>query len=188
MDASMSKLIVARFQEQNETDAAVAALESAGFAASSISSFYVTSPGQHDMHPLGGDREASPGAKDAGEGAAAGAGAGGVVGGAVGALAIPVGGPATVVGGALLGSYIGSLVGSLSEMKDKGEAEGDGKPQATIRTAGMMVAVAADEEQKQALAIDVLRDAGGHELELANGRIEASDWKDFDPRVPPKFL
>ena len=184
----MSKLIVARFQEQNETDAAVAALESAGFAASSISSFYVTSPGQHDMHPLGGDREASPGAKDAGEGAAAGAGAGGVVGGAVGALAIPVGGPATVVGGALIGSYIGSLVGSFSEMKDKGEAEDDGKQQVVIRTAGMLVAVVADDQPKQALATDVLRSVGGRELEIANGKIHGGDWEDFDPRVPPKFL
>lgn len=184
----MSKLIVARFQEQIETDAAVAALQSAGFAATDISSFYVTSPGQHDMHALGGDRESSPGAKDAGEGAAAGAGAGGVVGGAVGALAIPVGGPATVVGGALIGSYIGSLVGSFSEMKDTGEVEGDGKQQVTIRTAGMLVAVAADEKHNQALAINVLRNSGGQELEIATGKIEGGDWKDFDPRVPPQFL
>ena len=184
----MSKLIVARFQEQDETAAAVSALESAGFAASTISSFYVTSPGQHDMFPIGGDSKASPGAKDAGEGAAAGAGAGGLVGGAVGALAIPIGGPATVVGGALLGSYIGSLVGSFSEMKEKGESEADGEKQTAIRKAGMLVAVAASDESMRELATNVLRTSGGHDLELAEGNIEGGDWTDFDPRATPKFL
>ena len=184
----MSKLIVARFQEQNETAAAVSALDSAGFVASTISSFYVTTPGQHDMFPLGGDSEASRGAKDAGEGAAAGAGAGGLVGGAVGALGIPIGGPAAVVGGALLGSYIGSLVGSFSGMKEKGESEAEGEKQRPIRKAGMLVAVAAADESMQALATSVLRKFGGHDLELAEGHIEGGDWTDFDPRVPPKFL
>ena len=184
----MSKLIVARFQEQDETAAAVSALESAGFGAAKISSFYVTSPGQHDMFPIGGDSEASPGAKDAGEGAAAGAGAGGLVGGAVGALAIPIGGPATVVGGALIGSYIGSLVGSFSEMKEKGESEDDGGKQRPIRKAGMLVAVAASDESLQELATSVLRKSGGHDLESAEGHIEDGDWTDFDPRTPPKFF
>ena len=184
----MSKLMVARFQEQGETAAAVASLESAGFAAANISSFYVTTPGQHDMFPLGGDSEASPGAKDAGEGAAAGAGAGGLVGGAVGALAIPIGGPPTVVGGALLGSYIGSLVGSFSEMKEKGESEADGEKQRAIRKAGMLVAVAVSDDSRQELAANVLRTSGGHELELAEGHIDDGDWTDFDPRTPPKFL
>ena len=184
----MSKLIVARLQEQDETAAAGSALESAGFPAATISSFYVTSPGQHDMFPLGGDREASPGAKDAGEGAAVGASTGGLVGGAVGALAIPIGGPATVVGGALLGGYIGSLVGSLSEMKEKGENEADGERQRSVRKAGMLVAVVASDESKQELAINVLRNSGGHDFELADGHIEAGDWADFDPRVSPKFL
>ncbi len=184
----MSQLVVARFQEQDETAAAVSALESAGFSAGTISSFYVTTPGQHDMFPLGGDSEASSGAKDAGEGAAVGAGAGGLVGGAVGALGIPIGGPATVVGGALLGSYIGSLVGSFSEMKEKSENEADGEKQSAIRKAGMLVAVAASSESLQKLATSVLRKSGGHGLELAEGHIESGDWKDFDPRTPPKFL
>ncbi|MEO7254705.1 MAG: hypothetical protein ABIZ64_10765 [Casimicrobium sp.] len=184
----MSKLIVARFHEQQETAAAVSALMAAGFVASEISSFYVTSPGQHDIFPLGGDSESSSGAKDAGEGAAAGAGAGGVVGGAVGALAIPIGGPAAVVGGALIGGYIGSLVGSFSEMKEKGESEADGEKQQPIRKAGMLVAVSASDSSRQASAINVLRQSGGHDLELANGHIEGGDWADFDPRVPPTFL
>lgn len=184
----MSKLIVARLEEQDETAAAVSALESAGFDPSTISSFYLTSPGQHDMYPIGGDSEASPGAKDAGEGAAVGAGAGGLVGGAVGALAMPVGGPATVVGGALLGTYIGTLVGGLSEMKEKGESESDGEKQRLIRKAGMLVAVEASDKPAQDLAINVLRKSGGHDFELADGRIEGGDWADFDPRVPPKFL
>ena len=184
----MAKLIVARFQEQDETAAAVAALESAGFVTATISSFYVTTPGQHDMFPMGGDSEASPGAKDAGEGAAAGAGAGGLVGGAVGVLGMPIGGPATVVGGALIGSYIGSLVGSFSEMKEKGETEADGEQQRRVRKAGMLVAVVASEESMQELAINVLQKSGGNDLELAEGHIEGGDWTDFDPRVPPNFL
>ena len=61
----MAHIIAARLQEQDQIANAVAALKDAGFNEASISSFYVNPPGQHDLFPLGGDREDSPGAKDA---------------------------------------------------------------------------------------------------------------------------
>lgn len=184
----MAHIIAARLQEQDQIANAVAALKDAGFNEASISSFYVNPPGQHDLFPLGGDREASPGAKEAAVGVVAGAGAGGLVGAAVGALTIPVAGPVGVVGGTLLGTYIGSLVGGLSEMKEKGESEAGGENSNAPRTSGMLVAVSVTDETSEARAVSVLQRAGGQQLELAKGHIENGDWKDFDPLEPPNFL
>ena len=61
--------------------------------------------------------------------------------------------------------------GSLTEMKEKGENESDGANLRPMRKAGMLVAVVASDEAKQDLAVKVLREAGGHECELADGHI-----------------
>lgn len=184
----MAHIIAARLQEQDQIAVAISALQGAGFPEASITSFYVGTPGQHDIYPLGGDREDSPGAKHATEGLVVGAGTGGVVGAAVGALGMPVVGPAGMVGGALLGAYVGSLVGGLAEMKEKGASEAGGENEKPLRHAGMLVAVSVPDSEAETRAINILKGVGGHHMERAEGTIANGEWQDFDPLSAPKFV
>lgn len=72
----MSHIIAGHFQTQDEIAEARAALQGAGFGAEDISAFYANPQGQHDVHPLGGDHDDSPGAKESSEGVVQGGGAG----------------------------------------------------------------------------------------------------------------
>ena len=64
----MTVIIAGRFEQQDEVQEAISALQRAGAPPSQISSFYVNPPGQHDMFPIGGDRDESPGAEDSDKG------------------------------------------------------------------------------------------------------------------------
>lgn len=173
----MTTIIAGRFAQQDEVQAAIAALQRAGAPAGQISSFYVNPAGQHDQYPIGGDRDESPGSEDSDVGTAAGVGVGGVIGGAAGLAA----GPLAAVTGALVGAHVGSLIGSLSQTDE----DADIPP---LRKSGMLVAVSvagADEEQR---AIDTLRAAGGSCIERSQGQIVNGDWSDFDPLSSPEFV
>src|SRR5262245_66575728 len=114
----MSTTVIAgRFQLQDEVGHALDELLQAGFARERISSFYVNPSGQHSTYAIGGDREKSPGAEEAGKGIAAGAAAGA----AIGVATLPVLGPVGPVTGGLVGAHVGGLVGTLSKMKEKDE-------------------------------------------------------------------
>jgi hypothetical protein len=176
----MATILAGRFQLQDEVQAAIAALQDAGFAAGRISSFYVNPPGQHDMHPVGGDRGKSPGAEDTGKGAGAGVGVGGAVGAAIGAAATPVLGPIAPITGAAVGAYTGSLMGSMSQTDEVEEIP-------DVRQAGMLVAVAVDADEEQR-ALDALRRAGAFDVERTNGQIIDGDWIDFDPLSSPDYI
>lgn len=182
----MTTIIAGHFQLQEEVDSARQALLDAGFANDSISGFYVSQPGQHGVHTLGGDRNKSPGAKESPEGLAKGAATGGAIGAAIGAATAPVTGPAGPVVGGLLGAHVGSLY-SFSHMKEKGEPEKGGENMAEPRAPGMMVAVALP-DGNESRAIDVLRNLGAKRIERADGTITAGDWKDFDPLSLPQFI
>jgi len=182
----MTTIIAGHFQLQDEVDQAREALLDAGFQPDAISGFYVSQPGQHATHALGGDRDKSPGAKDSPEGLAKGAATGGAIGAAIGAATVPLTGPAGPVVGGLVGAHVGSLY-SFSHMKDKGEPEQGGENMAEPRSPGMMIAVAlpdGDEER----AIGVLRNLGAQRIERADGTITGGDWKDFDPLSLPRFV
>ena len=183
----MSTIIAGRFQLQDEVDRARAALVESGFDADRISAFYLSQPGQHDMTPIGGDHIQSPGAKEAPEGVLQGVATGGAVGAAVGAATIPVTGPLGPLVGGLVGGHVGSLF-SFSKMKDRGEAEQGGENVVAPRAAGMLVAVAFDDQAAQDKAIDVLRRVGAHHLERAEGNIVDGDWADFDPASLPEVI
>lgn len=173
----MTVIIAGRFAQQEEVEQAVAALQRAGAPADQISSFYVNPAGQHDMFPIGGDRDESPGAEDSDKGTALGLGAGGVIGGAAGAIAGPLG----AVTGALVGAHIGSLVGSLS-----GTDEDKDIP--PLRKSGMLVAVGVSSEVEEEKAVDTLRALGATCVERSEGQIVNGDWADFDPLSLPKFV
>jgi len=184
---SMSKIIAGHFALQDQVQRALDSLRSAGFAREQINSFYVNPAGQHDLYPLGGDRDKSPGAKQSDRGMVAGAASGGVLGAALGLSTVAVTGPVGPAVGALLGAHIGSLIGSLSRLKESGEEEaGNGQenmlPQ---RHAGMLVAVGVAAGEQEARAVAIFRECGALAIEHAFGTIENGDWVDFDPRLPP---
>ena len=177
----MATIIAGRFDQQDEVQEAIIAVQSAGFMPDRISSFYVNPAGQHDMYPVGGDRDESPGAEDSDKGSGAGMGAGGAVGAAVGAVATPVMGPVAAITGALVGAHLGSLVGAMSQTDDAEDI-----PDA--RHSGMLVAVSVNNADEERLAIDTLRAAGGSRLERSSGMIVDGDWTDFDPLSTPQFV
>ena len=187
----MSRILAGHFQLQDEVDAARAALLQAGFADSRISAFFVTQPGQHDMHELGGDRDMSPGAKETPEGIAEGAAVGAAVGAGVGAATVLATGPLGPVVGALVGAHVGSLY-SFNKMKGAGESEevepGEGSPHENLRRPrqpGMLIAVAVNGDEEGERALATLRQQGAQNLEQAEGSIVNGDWEDFDPLSLP---
>jgi len=186
----MSRIIAGHFQLQEEVDQARRELVDAGFRIDRISAFFVNQPGQHDMTPLGGDNMQSAGAKETPSGVVEGASVGGMVGVAVGAATSVVTGPAGPIVGGLVGAHVGSLF-SFSKMKDRGESEEGGENQAVPRPAGMLLAVAIDDdggENGEGRALEVLRKVGAHHLERAEGSIVEGDWVDFDPLSMPALI
>ncbi len=187
----MSTIIAGRFQLQEDVERARRALADAGFDAGRISGFYLSQPGQHDATPIGGDHIQSPGAKETPEGVVQGVATGGAVGAAIGAATSPVTGPLGPVVGGLVGGHVGSLF-SFSKMKERGEAEeGSSENRVPPREAGMLVAVAFDNDGGDGLAdkaVDVLRQLGARHIERAEGNIVDGDWADFDPASRPQLI
>ena len=173
-----TKIIAGRFQQQDEIEAAIDALRHAGFTPDQISSFYVNPAGQHDLYPVGGDRDKSPGAQDSSKGTMT----GGAIGAGLGVAAVPLVGPL----GPLVGAHIGSLVGTLSSMDDNGSQRAAGT--APMRKSGMMVAAGAATEEQAARALEVLRGLGATDIEYTDGTIVDGDWRDFDPLSPPALV
>lgn len=183
----MSTIIAGHFQLQDEVERARRALVDAGFQSERISGFYLSQPGQHDMTPIGGDHQQSPGARETPEGTAKGAAGGGAIGVAAGAATVPVTGPLGPVVGGLVGAYVGSLF-SFSKMKEAGEPEEGGRAPVENRPAGMLVAVAFDDPGMEGRAVDLLRRLGAHHIERARGNIVDGDWADFDPASVPEII
>jgi hypothetical protein len=116
-------------------------------------------------------------------------GAVGAVAGAVIAFFFQTSSTAVIAGGAGVGAYIGSLAGavrglgrnrqvrSYAELKTRAPA---------ARPSGVVLAVhVAPQNEKRVAAI--LRDAGGVEVERAQGRWINGKWEDFDPLAAPEL-
>jgi hypothetical protein len=189
----MTTLITGNFRQQIEAQKAVRDLAGAGFAAGLTSTFFVNPPGQHDLYPIGGDVDESPGTEDAGGGSISGAAVGGAIGVAVGLATLPVLGPGAAVAAAGVGAYGGSLYGALVNTDDKNTPtmqngleeyqRGD-----LIRKSGMLVAVAAPASAQQDTAIRILRAHGATDIEVPEGTIVAGEWTDFNPLTPLKLV
>ena len=184
----MTTIIAGRFQTSTQADEAVAALVARSIPSDRISVFFVTPPGQHDATPVGGDEKESPGAEVADRGAGTGAAIGtgmGIAGALIGAtagLAAPMVAIAGI-GAAAAGAFSGSLAGALNATMDAGQHQ--------IRHAGMMVAVDAGEANNADACrdiADVLRGAGGVDLESAEGVWANGTWDDFDATEPPQLI
>jgi hypothetical protein len=192
----MSTIINARFQQQAEADRAVLALNAAGFESRYIATFFVSSAGQHAMHPLGGDEEASPGTEDSPTTAAAGAAVGGVAGAITGVATLPLLGPAAAAAAVGVGAWVGSLYGALGGTDAKDAATTIRTNDATIkapitaradenvRKSGMLVAVAIKGSAQETEAITLFQQYGGMDVERCTGTISQGEWRDFNPLNP----
>ncbi len=174
----MSHIIAGRFESKAGADAAIEALGAASFPTEHMSCFYVGPPGQHARFAIGGDHNVSRGAEEGSMGAMTGTAAGGAVGAAIGS----VGGPLGFLTGGLVGAHIGNLIGALRSMH---ENEEDRDPSTALRHSGFIVAVCADDENREHRAMELLMQCGAAELETGEGHIEHGDWQDFDPAEAP---
>jgi hypothetical protein len=188
LEFDMTHIIAGRLQQQEQVEHIVSEIINAGFRQDNISTFYLNPPGQHDVYPIGGDRDKSPGAKETGIGMGYGAVGGGAVGAAVGLVGTPVLGSLAPALGALVGAHVGSLLGSLAEMKETGEDEEGGENAVQQRKSGMMVAVSVNDVVQENTVVHVLQSLGAADIELAEGNIVNGDWGDFDPLVPPHII
>ena len=177
----MSTIIAGLFGSLADAEGAIARLEHAGVASAHLTTFALNPPGQHGTYPIGGDRDESPGAKQADAGAAKGVVAGGVMGAIAGVVAIPFVGPLAVPVAAGVGAYTGSLVGALNGTNDN-----PGRVDEYLRTAGTMVAVNASASDVASETIArILKENNAVEVEDAEGAWANGTWTDFDPLRPP---
>jgi len=99
--------------------------------------------------------------------------------------------------GAGVGGYVGALAGAMrmigrkhpkknrstkGVVRDGGVKPGDNEG----RPAGVLLAVNVSPDDAPRIA-RLLRDAGGHEVERAQGRWENGVWESFDPRDSPEL-
>lgn len=187
----MSLIVAARFQTFDDAALAAQKLFAEGFTEDDIHTFYISPAGEHGRYPMGGDRLADPDAKGAHVGAVTGAAGLGLLFALAGALiAAGLGAPVLItiaVGG--VGAYLGALAGAMwviGRGKRRAQATpGEPKTHPTIRPAGVMLALHVLPEG-EALARQVLRAAGGQDIERAQGRWQEGKWQDFDPLAPPR--
>jgi uncharacterized membrane protein len=187
----MSTIIAGRFDTQDEANAAVAALERAGFAATDVQSFYLTPRGMRGNVPVVDNEQRRVGTEHSGAKAATGAAVGAALGLAAGVAAAPLAAPAAAAAGAIagvgVGAYGGSLIGGVSG-SGEGQAEaGAEEDEHAERRSGMMVAVRADADG-EARAIQTLRKAGALDIERASGEWRDGGWTDFDPTELPELV
>lgn len=184
----MTLIVAARFSTFDAAGAAARRLMLAGVSEDAIHVFYVNPPGAHDRYPAGGDVAADPGAARAGKtlGIAALLGAiGAVLGGVI--VASFADSLIPIVAGAGVGAYIGALAGAMGGMDRRRKRVQDPTPTQVAgegRPAGVMLAVNTAGERAQEIAV-MLVDAGGQEVERAQGRWREGQWEDFDPLAPP---
>lgn len=180
----MSKIICGMFDRTIDADAALDAFKHEGFRRSEVDAFYVSPPGQHAMHPLGGDAtHSSEGSSRAGLGAGAGAAIGALAGAMLGWALSNWLGLIVVPLGAGLGAYVGSFAGTMARVRAGRPADASIEHPVEPR-GGRMVAVCVDREGTERKAIDILRSQGARDVRRAEGEWSDGAWRDFDPRAP----
>lgn len=180
----MALIVAARFNTFDAAQLAAGQLMAAGVTADDLFTFYVNPLGSQGTPVLDGD----PASKGGLGGALAGAAMIGLAVACVGAVIGYASGYTTIgiVGGAGVGAYIGSLAGAMRMLGSKRPARNprevamarEGRP------SGVLLAVHVDAENELRIA-RMLRDAGGQEVERAQGRWEDGAWRDFDSHERP---
>jgi predicted lipid-binding transport protein (Tim44 family) len=187
----MALIIAARFTTFEQAQGAARALFAQGFAEDDVHIFYVNTAGAHAQYPIGGDRKSDPDAGGAHYGALLGGAGLGLIGAVAGGL---IGGamnlaPLGLVAVAGVGAYIGSLIGALwvtgrrqPGVNTRGPSAHPEHPE--VRQAGVLLALHTD-PTREAQACKILRDAGGEDVERAQGSWQQGRWVDFDPLKAP---
>lgn len=188
----MSLIVAARFQTFDEAREAAQRLRREGFDEGDIHTFYINTAGEHARYPLGGDRVADPDARGAHLGALAGAALVGLAFALAGGLVALWAGAAILVVAAAAGAgaYVGALGGALwmaGRRRRRPSAAAASPEHPPLRQAGVMLALPVTPE-RESVARGVLRDAGGHDIERAQGRWLDGKWEDFDPLKPPRHV
>jgi hypothetical protein len=184
-------IIAGNFEDNARATEAVKALVREGVAPDQVCVFFLNPPGQHDRHPVGGDRDESPGATQTDSGAVKGAAVGGAAGlaaGAAAAASTAVLGPIAALAGLGVGAYTGALTGAHSKTGKRAERDAGRAPETPTRRAGMVVAINTSERAPENLAVDVLRRHGARDIERAEGTWQQGKWEDFDPLQPPELI
>lgn len=187
----MSLIVAARFQTFDEATLAARRLFAEGYTEEDVHTFYVSIAGEHGRYPLGGDRLADPDAKGGHFGAVAGASLLGLVFALLaGLIAARLAASIFItIAAAGVGAYIGALMGAMWVVgRKKRVRTAPGAPAAShppVRQAGVMLALHVD-LGREAQARQILRAAGGTDIERANGRWQDGKWQDFDPLDPPR--
>ena len=120
----MANIVAAQFDDFNVVDAALRSLSEAGFAPTSVDTYFLNAAGQHARFPIGGDQDVDPEAHGAEKGALAGAAIGGAAGAALGLVAAPFAGPAAAAGAIAAGVYAGSRAGAQRTFPEAQSAGG----------------------------------------------------------------
>jgi hypothetical protein len=179
----MSMIVAGRFERSLDADAALVALNRDGFSETEFDSFAVNPPGQHGLHPVGGDVDEDAGTLGAGTTAAIGAGLGLVVGAVIGSIvSLHMGAPAFfLIAG--LGALVGAFAGVMRKLHNPKPTEHT-REHPVEMPAGRMIAVCVDRAGAEPRAIDVLRRHGARDIGRAQGQWLNGAWRDFDPRSP----
>lgn len=186
----MTLIVAARFDTFEHAQGAADALMRNGVKSEDMHTFFVNPAGAHARLPIGGDRVSDPESKGAPFGALGGAAIFAVIGAVIGALIgfslnnaiLPV------IGGAGVGAYVGSLIGGVSRLGRNRPVDAS-RPASEVedsaaRSAGVLLAVRVDVSREHQVG-QLLREAGGIEIERAQGRWEGGQWQDFDPLQTP---
>lgn len=184
----MSLIVAARFDTFERAESAARALFAQRFSEDDVNVFFVNPSGQHATFPIGGDRNADPGAARAHAGAGKGTAIGAVVGAVAGVIlliALHVAALFLVIA-AGVGAYIGSLAGAMLATRD--EPNPEQPPDAMLRTrhSGVLLAVRVTPD-REAEAARTLSESDGMDVEEAAGRWRNGEWIDFDPLSPAKL-
>lgn len=192
----MATIIAGRVQTQQRAHDLMEQLQACGIAASDMQAFYVNPPGQHDLHPIGGDVDADSGMQKSGVGQAAGVAAGAAAGLAAGAVvgaAMPPLAPILAVAMAGVGAHVGGMAGALTSTRPSDEEKRETETATPddgavdMRRGGMTLAVRVDPAVEKTV-VDLLRAEAVENLERAQGQWQDGQWVDFDPLQPPRKI
>lgn len=188
----MALIIAARFDTFDKAEIAANQLMAEGVSADHLHTFFVNPPGSHGSYPIGGDSAYDPNSKGGSMGALAGAALVGIIGAGIGAIIGYAFGSSAIgiISGAGAGAYIGSLAGAMKmvgrKRPNRSPLEYEADKAREGRPSGVLLAVNVESDNEQRVG-RILRNAGGEEVERAQGRWEDGKWKDFDPMVSPKL-
>jgi hypothetical protein len=174
----MSLIVAGRFTTFPAAEAVADKLFARGFVEEDVNLFFVNPRGQHARHtphPVAVAAAPPHRTRNLTLGAVAGAVAGVALFGALLSASLPA-----VVIAAGVGAWIGARIGAgwhrASEHEERVHHE--------MRQSGVLLAVHVSPDN-QAVAADVLREAGADDVERASGQWHGGHWADFDPTAAP---